>query len=451
MEKIIVKLLSKFPSLERKFDPHMREVLAGSAIAMTLRVVGAGLNLCFNLLLARTFGAGGAGLYFLALTVPMVAATFASLGLNNALLRFISANAAIGNWKKVKGVYSKSVGLALSAALLLTLALFPLSPWISTTLFHKPELAGPLRWGVFSLAPLVFIGLQAEALRGLKRIKDWILVSVLGTSVVSLVGLILVRDKFGVEGPIGVYVFAGVLTAAMGFWLWKRATPQLGQIAGQFNINELLQSSMPLFWISLLETVTYWSSTLFLGVWADKSEVGIFGTASRLAAVVSMILVAVNSISVPKFAALYKKKKMKDLGSLARRTARLMTLLSGPLLLILILFPGFILALFGPEFRAGAPILALLALGQFVNVATGSVAYLLMMSGHEKLLRNRAIFMSVFCLALNILLIPHWGILGAAIATAVCVAMTNLIAAYLVWSKLGIITLPFFPKGRTNG
>ncbi len=177
-------------------------------------------------------------------------------------------------------------------------------------------------------------------------------------------------------------------------------------------------------------------------MWGTAAEVGIFTVAARTAMLTSLVLMAVNSIAAPKFAELYRLGDMEALNSTARRSAALMTLLAAPLLLAFLAAPRLVMGLFGPEFRAGGFLLSILALGQFVNVATGSVGYLLMMSGHERLARNNTAFAAVLYVALSVALIPWAGPVGAAVATAIGVAALNLSAAYLVWRRLGILTIP---------
>lgn len=89
--------------------------------------------------------------------------------------------------------------------------------------------------------------------------------------------------------------------------------------------------------------------------------------------------------------------------------------------------------------------------GSFVNVATGSVGYLLMMSGNERLMRNNVAFIAVLSILFNVTLVPLAGPLGAAIATAVCLASMNLISAKLVWSRLGIRTILWIGMVYTRG
>ena len=89
-----------------------------------------------------------------------------------------------------------------------------------------------------------------------------------------------------------------------------------------------------------------------------------------------------------------------------------------------------------------------LSAGQFVNVATGSVGYLLMMCGHEKLMRNNIAFAAFFNVVMNLILIPTLGINGAAISTATSLALMNLVSVVLVQRKLSIVTVPLLARSQ---
>jgi len=190
-----------------------------------------------------------------------------------------------------------------------------------------------------------------------------------------------------------------------------------------------------------------WAPVIFLGVWGSSSEVGIFGVANRVATLTSLVLIAVNSIAAPKFAAFHHQGDRKNLGETARHAARLTTLLAAPVLLFFVIVPEWILQLFGNEFAQGGLILAILAIGEFVNVATGSVGYLLAMSGHDRLLWGSTILSASVNVVLCLALIPIYGAIGAAIAAATSVVVGNLVNVYLVWRHLGIMTmsLPLMP------
>ena len=79
----------------------------------------------------------------------------------------------------------------------------------------------------------------------------------------------------------------------------------------------------------------------------------------------------------------------------------------------------------------------------FVNVITGSVGFLLMMSGNERLLMNNIASSALISLLLSFMLIPHYGIIGAAVATAMSVIVRNIMASYFVYRAMKIVTIPW--------
>jgi O-antigen/teichoic acid export membrane protein len=106
--------------------------------------------------------------------------------------------------------------------------------------------------------------------------------------------------------------------------------------------------------------------------------------------------------------------------------------------------PGVILRWFGSDFSEGALALMILAVGQLVNAATGAVEPLLIMSGHEKYVRNNTLASALCNLLLNLLLIPLWGINGAAVADSLTIALQNLTASFWAQKKLGFSPIAFW-------
>ena len=110
--------------------------------------------------------------------------------------------------------------------------------------------------------------------------------------------------------------------------------------------------------------------------------------------------------------------------------------------LIILLFIFFlsdsILSLWGKEFTNAKNCLIILCVGQFFNIGTGAVGYLLSMTGHEKVLRNITILSLILSVLLNLVLINLIGILGAAIATSSVIIINNLVKAFFVYKKIGI-------------
>ncbi|MFP4517583.1 MAG: flippase [Desulfovibrionales bacterium] len=434
----------------KTLDIHFLEVLRGASVAFVLKGVASVLSFVLNLVLARMLGADGAGLYFLSLTVITIVAMLSKVGLDNTFVRFTAGNAIKGDWGAVKGLYRKGMLLTAAVSLVLTIILFALSPWLAHSVFKDPRLAEPLRWMSLAVAPFALVFLQSQALTGLKKIKEGVALSGGILQGLTLLGVLILVPLFAVTGAVVAYALASFVTLGIGIWLWKRSTPDLKGVEGSFPTNRMLASSIPLFWVAVLNMTLQWSSNLMLGIWSTSADVGLYAVANRTSGLVSFILMSVNAISAPKFSEMYSQGDMEGLGRLARSTAKLMALFASPIVLACVLIPDLVMSIFGAEFTKGGPVLAILGVGQFVNVITGSVGYLLVMTGQERVWRNLMAVSAAMCLALNGLLIPQFGVVGAAVAMASSLSLLMFLAVYMVWRSLGIVTIPFLPMGRTG-
>ncbi len=403
----------KLPWLTR-LDPHMEEVVRGAAVALALKVLGALLTFALNVLIARLFGAAGTGVFSLAFTVMTIATVFGRMGMDTALL--VAA------------------------------------PWLAVTVFHKPDLATPIHWMALAVAPMTLSTLLAAMLQALKRIFASTLVSAVVVPTVA-VGVLWVLGRMqGPTGAIWAYTAGGAVSAGAAWWWWKRVTPQIALVQPEFDTRALLRSSLPLLWVASMSMAMNWIATFALGVWGSTADVGIFNAASRVTFLVSFVLIAVNTISAPKFAALYEARQLSVLASTARASERLMVLLAAPVLLVFLVLPRPIMGVFGPEFRSGALQLAILAIAQAANVMTGSVGYLLMMSGHERQVRDSNTIAAITCLIGAVTLVPIWAGVGAAIAVAAALIVRNIVEVWQVkhYLGIGVLFLPATPTERAR-
>lgn len=180
-----------------------------------------------------------------------------------------------------------------------------------------------------------------------------------------------------------------------------------------------------------------------LGMWSTERDVGLFNIANKTALLVSFILSCVNTVIAPKFASIYHEGNFKELQDLVSRATALMVVIAAPIAIIMIIFPQYIMSLFGNQFIEGANILIILAIGQFVYVVTGAVGYLLTMSGHERMMKNIMILCSLLIVSMNYLLIPRFGAQGAAIATSITLIFQNVAIAFVIWKIMGIVAIPY--------
>lgn len=430
--------------LERSSALGSRAIFTRSFAVLLVRTMGLACGFFFNVIIARLLGPAGAGVYYLALASATAATVFGRLGMDNAILKFVSSAWTNKDRESAAGVVRVAVRVGLGASAVATVLLLLLAPWLSNVLFSKPNLTPALQIISAAVVPLSLLNLFGEALRGMRRALVAAAAQSLLVPALSVVVLLIAMTW--VDGPESVaVVYVIAVTAAFGASL-TLLVRWLPLQSGDFALQEVLRTSMPLFWVSVMSLLMSWSDLVMIGIWGDSSAVGLYGAAVRTASMVSFFLIAVNSIAAPEFAALHRQGRRVELEDLAQRSTLITVMVALPLVVAIVCFPSEVLRIFGPEFVRAAPALVVLALGQFVNAATGSVGYLLMMTGHERLMRNNIIFASVLGVVLNVLLIPRLGILGASLGTAVSLVLMNVTSAVLVWMKLDIVTVPQFRR-----
>jgi O-antigen/teichoic acid export membrane protein len=200
---------------------------------------------------------------------------------------------------------------------------------------------------------------------------------------------------------------------------------------------------MPLLLVNSMSLIMGWTDVLVLGMYRDAGEVGVYGIALRLSLLTAFVLSAVNVVVAPQFAALHAQGDVAALKRLAQQSALWTSAAAAPAILVLLLVPDLILQIFGPQFKEGAGALRILAIGQLVNVATGSVGMLLVMTGHEKVMRNIVAASAALNLLANFLLVPRYGALGAATSTALSLAFMNIVSWFMVRKSLHINVLGY--------
>jgi O-antigen/teichoic acid export membrane protein len=150
----------------------------------------------------------------------------------------------------------------------------------------------------------------------------------------------------------------------------------------------------------------------------------------------------------PTFATLYAQGDLERLEKVVVKSARAMMVASLPIVLILVVFGKSILSLYGPAYLSAYPALIVMVIGQFVNVGTGSIGPLLLMTGHEKYSLIGQVISVILYIVLLVVIIPPLGIMGAAIATTINLISWNVLLAWFAWRKLGIVSTAL---GRLTG
>ena len=412
-------------------DQGIRGVVTRGALgAFAVNLGGVGLAFGLHVLLSRVMGTAGYGTYVYAITWVAVFALFANLGQINLLIRFLPALEVEQGWPRIKGLLRQSTRLTLAASLVLGgLA-------AGGVLLFGAGLDSALRaalWlGCLLLPVLALTQLRQAALRGFKRasyaeIPERIVRPLLMVAAIAVAAFALGRRLDAAD--IMIVHLATLAIALMIAHTWLvRALPQpVRDVAPAYETKVWLRASLPLVLLSAMHLLLSQIDILMVGSLMGAGEAGVYAAAARVAGFVLFGLIAINAIVAPMISQLHVSGRMAALQSMLTLTARAnlaFTLTAG---LAIVAVGEWVLWLFGPDFVSGYPALLICTAGYLVSALAGSVASLMIMTGHERA-AARIMALSVAAnIALNVALIPLWGLAGAATATAFATAMWNLL------------------------
>jgi len=396
------------------------------------------------------YGPDGVGVYALAQSILLGAGILARRGMDNALIRFVgrdSESPQIRRYLFWAGLRS----LWISAPLLLIIVTLR-SP--IEQLFSMPKLADMLlgfgiavpfyTWS-FLLAGF-FKGIRKPATAALQENGAIALVAGGLVLVLALVSPVSHETPLTLAALGWVYLVAAFMIALQGsilaFVWFRNQAATTSPMLSRKDTEEFRGASLSFFIMGMAGFMQSVLSIMIVGKFLGSFELGLFKSAQQIAISVAFVLMVINAIYPPRFAMLYHQGRLGSLGVVARRAALLGLALSAPFLAVCLLFPELILRFLGEGFDAAARLLRILALAQLVNVATGSVGFLLNMTGHDRIMRNIALICNSLGLLGFLFLTPALGALGASIVLAFVLVAQNVVALVCVWLKLGIWTLP---------
>lgn len=398
--------------------------------SMFLRALGAALSFGVTFAVARWGGAAVSGEYALATQTILTASAIALFGNDRLLIRRIAGDlregrpdlAGVALWYSVK-----VVGVASAIAAAIVFVLSPFSEFIGLS----PNIMALCAIGVFFF-PMQNIAIAA--LRGMERIVLSQLFYGPFQSMLLLVLIVLLGSSaFALSAEMATlgYIASLVVTAVLSCVVVLRGVRGWPPFEG-VKPNYRASNSTAIGLTVTLDMVGAWGTLVLTGFILGLTEIGAFRVCLQIITIMTMIFTTYESIIGPQFAGDFR---VKDIAAVKQRYLRAIGILiafSGVPVLLTLVFPGQILAIFGPEFLIGAQALQILALGQAIVTVIGPAGAILIMSGREKVNLQLSIAGLVVNLCLIPVLVPIWGLAGAAWAVNASIILRSVVALLVV-------------------
>jgi O-antigen/teichoic acid export membrane protein len=410
-----------------------------ASTAFLIRIFAAALAFGSQVLLARWMGSFEFGIYVYVFTWVMVIGAVVDVGLASSAQRFIPQYSEKGAWSLLRGFLSGSRWLAFWFAVVVSIAgllvIHALRSWLDD------YVVVPLSIACIILPVYGVMHVQD----GIARSYNWPNLALLPPYIfrqLIVIGLMGAAWAFGLPTD----ATTGIVIAALSIWvcaigqsvaLNRKLATEVPAGKKSYDIPRWIAVSVPMFVVDSLYVVLMYVDVLILKQFRSPEEIAIYYAAVKTLALVSFVYFAVAAASAHKFSEYFEADDRKRLAEFVADTIR-WTFWPSLAATILVLACGWpLLWLFGENFVTGYYLMFILAIGILARACVGPGERFLSMLGQQKSCALAALVALVANVALCLILVPKYGIKGAAIATSVAFVVESVMIFVIAKKRLG--------------
>ncbi len=431
------------PGLEKESNDNLAEGAKGGAIAFALKISNTVLGFLNQVILARILGAGGVGEVILAITVVRIAVQIAKFGMEETMMKFIPLYIDRKDDSKLKGTISFAIKFCLLFSIIFMLLVMVSSKFISINIFHSEGLLKLMPVVVLAIPAWVIRDVIGGILRGYKDVFRSLIPESLISPVIKILVFLLLLFK-GISPFYAIIAFAAgeILSVIVSIRFLQIRLGALKPVKGQCEKRKVMDVAYTIIFTGMSVMLYTQADIWILGMFKSTEIVGIYGIATKLVLLVYFPMMAFAAVIPSLISSIHASGDLAELKKVVSESTRWILSMAMPIILILIIEGKYILKYFyGPEFTAGYVVVVILTIGQMIKAGAGLIGVILQMTGEHKVYMKVNIIFGILNIILNILLVPRYGMTGAAAATAFCLSMVDIISIFIIYKRMSILTL----------
>ncbi|MGE0502477.1 MAG: oligosaccharide flippase family protein [Rhizobiaceae bacterium] len=422
-----------------------------SVIAFSIRIVSAVIAFASQVLLARWLGSFEYGVFVLVWTTMIIVGNLSCLGFHTSVIRFIPEYREKGMLGELRGVLLASRLVVIVASTLIA-GLGILFTWLLVPTIEAYYVI-PFVLGFICL-PMIAL---SDMLQGIARANAWAYLA-LGPTYITRP--ILILASMGAALALGYRPDAVTAIIAAILATYVTTIIQLVRVTGRadgrvapgprsYLIGAWFAVSLPIFLVESFFFLLTNADVLLVGFFMEPHDVAVYFATVKTLALVHFVYFAVKAGVAQRYAS-FTHGDPSRLAAFARETVSWTFWPSVVMAMAVLVLGKPMLMLFGPGFDVGYPLLFLLVAGVVARSAVGPAESLLTMSGHQNVCAGVYALTLAINVALSVVLIPAYGLWGAAIGTAAAMLFEAFALSFTVWRKLGIVMAIFLPVGPSR-
>jgi O-antigen/teichoic acid export membrane protein len=434
---------------DRGSTEHLATVARGGALNLAGAFASGLLSFVLVVVVTRGLGPRSAGAFFVAIALFSLVSKTLELGADTGLVRTVSRLRALGRVSDIRRSLEVAIGPVIGVGLVATAAIWMEATDLARLLARgsPPHEVAPL---LRALAPFVPVAsvytVTLAATRGFGTMVPSVIVdrTVKPALQPLLVGLVV---GAGWGATTVVLAWAAPIAAAWvaaSLWLLalvRRAEAEGAHDPAQMRPRRRLAAS---FWrftaprglAGFFQVAIVWVDTLLIGALRSAREAGIYAAATRYTLISTFALTAIIQVIGPKISELIARKDRTSAGAVYQVSTAWLVLMTWPVNFTIVAFAPVLVSVFGRGFEAGQTPLFILGFAMFVATLAGPVDVVLLMAGKSSWNLFNTLVSLILNVTLNLLLIPRWGINGAAIAWAASILANNALPLAQTWRLL---------------
>lgn len=418
--------------------------ISGGFWALSGKIISGVATFGANMLLARLLAPEDMGSFFLIFSIVMTFSIIGQWGLGRGLVKLVASELAGGNTGRARSaIISSFIIVTLICLVLALLMLSPAGEWFLKNLSGSEQLATIAGLTGIWIIVLALQRIVSESFRGFHDIRLATIFGGVVTAVLSMIFYLFVwlsdaQLELKLAVQLMILAFGINLVIGSGFLLKRIRSLEQGSEPG---LSQVARFGLPL----MLTNVSLFAVLEFhmwvLAYYQPESEVALYGASLRLVMLLAIPLTIINAVIPPMVVDMYSRKQYDRVQNLLQKTATIMGLPAIAVFVLIVVFGAEILGLvFGEIYTAAYIPFVILAVGQLINVFTGSPGILLTMSGHERVVMKTALGASTLGVITSLIGVQWYGATGVALGYAVGIVVNNVAMWAYSWNKLSIRT-----------
>jgi O-antigen/teichoic acid export membrane protein len=403
-----------------------------------LKIFGLFLQVTMGIALARILGASGYGIYAFPIAVLHLLNVPATAGLPNLIVRLVANYNLQNRFSLIKGLFFRASQFIFVFSC--SLAFIAFLSYFKIGKIQIGTLEGNAFFIAMLLLPIVALNsIPSAILMGFRFIFVGQFPEFILRPAIFLIFVFVTDFLFPDLSRPDIFMFFQVLATGIalvtGFiFLIFYCPEKVKTDKTEFNTVSWLKSAVPFMLVGVVMVINSQTDILMLGLLRKANEVGIYKAVVSASTLITFVLSSANIVLGPQIARLWSLGKKEELQKILTIAARIISFFVAITSVVLILWGKTLLTVFfGQEFGEGYAVLKILCIGQIINGFAGSVGLILQMTGFEKKVALAVGWAAVINVLLNLILVPDYGMSGAAIASAISLSFWNVLLIY--WNR----------------